>query len=212
MLALSHQRECVSTKITSITGERLSRNRRIGWCISGLLNSTWCSSWKDEGTGIWWCCKHVWCSKRSTGQNKPDIPGAIYTHCKAHCLNLIITHACKIPLIRNMKDIVQTVAFTFQYSAKRINMFKEELKENITAKGSMEKIRKLQTTSMCETRWASRANALFTFRAFLDVIDDCNVVLLFCGLKEKDKLQNEILNKKKTLIYKKKKPNIYCNE
>ena len=26
---------------------------------------------------------------------------------------------------------------------------------------------------------------------------------LFCGLKEKDKLQNEILNKKKTLIYKK---------
>ena len=84
-----------------------------------------------------------------------------------------------------MKDIVQQVAFTFQYSAKRINMFKEELKENITAKGSMEKIRKLQT--MCETRGASRANALFTFRAFLDVIDDCNVVLLFCGLKEKDK-------------------------
>ena len=31
------------------------------------------------------------------------------------------------------------------------------------------------------------------------------MVLLFCGLKEKDKLQNEILNKKKTLIYKKKK-------
>ena len=29
MLALSHQRECLSTKITSITGERLSRNRRI---------------------------------------------------------------------------------------------------------------------------------------------------------------------------------------
>ena len=34
------------------------------------------------------------------------------------------------------------------------------------------------------------------------------MVLLFCDLKEKDKLQNEILNKKKTLIYKKK----YCNE
>ena len=32
----------------------------------------------------------------------------------------------------------------------------------------------------------------------------CNVVLLFCGLKQKDKQQNEILNKKKTLIYKKK--------
>ena len=32
---------------------------------------------------------------------------------------------------------------------------------------------------------------------------DCNVVLLCCSLKEKDNLQNEILNKKKTLIYKK---------
>ena len=29
------------------------------------------------------------------------------------------------------------------------------------------------------------------------------MVLLFCGLKEKDKLQNEILNSKKTLILKK---------
>ena len=38
------------------------------------------------------------------------IPGAIYTHCKAHCLNLVITHACRIPLIRNMIDIVQQVA------------------------------------------------------------------------------------------------------
>ena len=31
MLALSHQRECVNTKITSFTGERLSRNRRIAY-------------------------------------------------------------------------------------------------------------------------------------------------------------------------------------
>ena len=86
----------------------------------------------------------------------------------------------------NMIDIVQKVAFTFQYSAKRINMFKKELKENIQAKGSMgKKTQKLQT--MCETRWASLANALFTFKAFLEVIDDCNVVLLFCGLKEKEK-------------------------
>ena len=38
MLALSHQCECVSTKITSITGERLSRNRRFKCelCIYGM--------------------------------------------------------------------------------------------------------------------------------------------------------------------------------
>ena len=40
----------------------------------------------------------------------------------------------------------------------------------------------------------------------------CNVVLLFCGLKQKDKLQNEILNKKKTLIYKKKSNSLTNNE
>ena len=38
-----------------------------------------------------------------------------------------------------MIDTVQQVAFTFQYSAKRIKVFKEELKENIPAKGSMGK-------------------------------------------------------------------------
>ena len=37
MLALSHQREYVSTKITSITGERLSRNRHID--LNKTLNS-----------------------------------------------------------------------------------------------------------------------------------------------------------------------------
>ena len=35
----------------------------------------------------------------------------------------------------------------------------------------------------------------------------CNVVLLFCSLKEKDKLQSEILNKMITFIYKTKQKN-----
>ena len=29
-------------------------------------------------------------------------PKAVYTHCRAHCLNLIIVHSCDQPLIRNM--------------------------------------------------------------------------------------------------------------
>ena len=98
------------------------------------------------------------------------VPGAIYTHCKAHCLNLVVTHACKLPEIRNMLDIVQQIAFAFQYSAKRTNVFKEELSGNNTAKASMERRTKLQT--LCETRWASRANALFTFKSSLQVINE----------------------------------------
>ncbi|XP_048770497.2 52 kDa repressor of the inhibitor of the protein kinase-like [Ostrea edulis] len=68
-----------------------------------------------------------------------------------------------------MMDVVQQIAFAFHFSAKRIDVFKEEVKENDEAKASMEKRQKLQT--LCETRWASGANALFTFKASLEVID-----------------------------------------
>jgi hypothetical protein len=49
-----------------------------------------------------------------------QIPNAVYTHCKAHCLNLAIVHACSETFVKNMMGTVQTVAFAFNYSAKRL--------------------------------------------------------------------------------------------
>ncbi|XP_053398293.1 zinc finger MYM-type protein 1-like [Mercenaria mercenaria] len=92
---------------------------------------------------------------------RAQYPEAIYTHCKAHCLNLAIIHACKIGYIRNMMDIVQTVAFAFNYSAKRLLTFKETLEADDVSRANMEERKRLQ--SLCETRWAARADALHTF-------------------------------------------------
>ena len=48
------------------------------------------------------------------------VPEAIYTHCKAHSLNLSIVHASKEVIIRNTFYTVQEIAFAFNYSAKRV--------------------------------------------------------------------------------------------
>ncbi|XP_033758104.1 zinc finger MYM-type protein 1-like [Pecten maximus] len=53
------------------------------------------------------------------------VPLALYTHCIAHSLNLSIVHSCKETIVRNMMDTVQTVAFAFDYSAKRLMNFEE---------------------------------------------------------------------------------------
>ena len=35
---------------------------------------------------------------------KQHFPLAVYTHCAGHCLNLVISHSCNIPIIRNAVD------------------------------------------------------------------------------------------------------------
>lgn len=94
---------------------------------------------------------------------KERVPEATYTHCKAHNLNLCIIHACKEPLVRNVMDTIQAIAFAFDYSAKRLLKFNDTLEEDELARNRMDNRRKLKT--LCETRWASRADALFTFKS-----------------------------------------------
>lgn len=91
------------------------------------------------------------------------VPGAIYTHCKAHNLNLSIIHACKETLVRNVMNTLQEIAFIFDYSAKKLSLFKEQLVNDAVARTNMEGRQKLKT--LCETRWASRSEALYTFKA-----------------------------------------------
>lgn len=95
-------------------------------------------------------------------------PQALYIHCKAHQLNLALVHSSKEPCVRNMMSTVQEIAFCFDYSAKRLLAFSDELKENENARDEMARRSKLRT--LCETRWSSRADALFTFRAAFSVV------------------------------------------
>ena len=52
---------------------------------------------------------------------------AVYTHCKAHFLNLSIMHAYDSMHAKNMMAIVLTIAFAFDYSAKQLLRFYENL-------------------------------------------------------------------------------------
>ncbi|VDI83267.1 Hypothetical predicted protein [Mytilus galloprovincialis] len=99
------------------------------------------------------------------------VPLASYVHCKPHNLNLAIVHACKEPLVRNLMDTVQAIAFAFDYSAKRLTSFKENLgtAPNVV-KEEMGRRQKLKT--LCETRWASRSDSLFTFLHAYSVVCD----------------------------------------
>ncbi len=99
---------------------------------------------------------------------RTDYPFATYVYCRAHCLNICIVHSCQLPLVRNLMDTIQQISFSFKASAKRLSVYEEELQQNDEARENMENKTKLQV--LCDTRWASRANALFTFKASYDVI------------------------------------------
>ena len=98
-------------------------------------------------------------------------PQATYVHCKAHCLNLAIVHACKDAVITYVLDKIQDIAFALTLNAKKLLAFQENLKEApINIKEEMGRKTKLQ--KLCETRWAARANSLNTFRVCYSVIVD----------------------------------------
>ncbi|KAJ8314715.1 hypothetical protein KUTeg_006865 [Tegillarca granosa] len=63
---------------------------------------------------------------------------------------------------------VQEVGFAFEYSAKRLECFKDELSTNEHVKDTMERTTKLKT--LCETRWISRSDALTTFKQVFPVV------------------------------------------
>ena len=46
-------------------------------------------------------------------------PLALYTHCRSHVLNLSITSACTIPIIRNMIGVIKEVFLFTDASPKR---------------------------------------------------------------------------------------------
>jgi hypothetical protein len=77
-------------------------------------------------------------------------PQASYIHCKAHQLNLALVHSSKELCVRNMMSTVQEIAFSFDYSAKRLTAFSAELADNQNVQEEIERRWKLRT--LCETR------------------------------------------------------------
>lgn len=84
-------------------------------------------------------------------------PLALYTHCSSHILNLSIASACKIPLIRNMINVINDVFCHFNNSPKRQRFFENILQ----ALGS--EIKKQKLKGLCQTRWVERHTCFETF-------------------------------------------------
>ncbi|KAH3882007.1 hypothetical protein DPMN_005936 [Dreissena polymorpha] len=87
----------------------------------------------------------------------------LYTHRKAHSLNLAIMHASKEPCARNEMTTVKVIEFCLQHSAKMLLQFQEFRSNSDEDRAEMDRRTKLKT--LFETQWAARADALFTFKA-----------------------------------------------
>jgi len=100
---------------------------------------------------------------------RQSVLSALYVHCRAHCLyNLAVMHSSTDPCIRSVMTTVQEVGFAFDYSAKILNFFVDELAVDQDAHEKLKKRTKLRT--LCETRWTSRADALLTFKSAYSVV------------------------------------------
>ena len=66
-------------------------------------------------------------------------------------------------------DIVQKMSFSFTYSAKKLDQYQACLEQaDPNTKECMGRRSKLQ--NLCETRWAARSYALFTFKTSFPVV------------------------------------------
>ena len=106
-----------------------------------------------------------------------ECPVAVYTHCRAHCLNLAIVHSCDQPVIRNMLGTLKETCNVFKYSPKRNNLL-----WCVIGKDSPD-AKKTTLKKMCKTRWVERHKAYV--RGFLRPLLECHAVManerLFAG-------------------------------
>lgn len=84
-------------------------------------------------------------------------PQAIYVHCANHNLNLALSHACKIPPIRNCIGSMKEVVNFFRLSTKA----GLALKDHITA--SCPTAKQTRLLKFCETRWVEHLESLSLF-------------------------------------------------
>ena len=85
-------------------------------------------------------------------------PLATYTHCSGHCLNLVISHSCGLPIVRNVLDKVKATSLFFLKSPKRNGLLIEVVTKNVIEMG-----RRKPLIDLCKTRWAERHSAFQHF-------------------------------------------------
>lgn len=84
-------------------------------------------------------------------------PMALYVHCSAHSLNLALSKACTVPVIRNSLGTVNEIIKFFKSSAQRLELLKQKISQDMPTTNHSHLI------SMCETRWVERHKSIYRF-------------------------------------------------
>ena len=112
-------------KCESCTGEKVSE-AIISTLQQLQLDPMLCRAQTYDGAGNMAGCKNG-CAALFQKIN----PRAPYFHCASHGLNLALSHASKVPEIRNMICVLQSVGIFFKYSPKRQRQFEQAVERHI---------------------------------------------------------------------------------
>jgi hypothetical protein len=79
-------------------------------------------------------------------------PLAAYVHCNSHILNLVISHSCSQPEVRNVIDKIKTICTFFNAHAPK----RERLLNAIIMKEAPANEKRKALINLCQTRWAEQ--------------------------------------------------------
>ena len=88
------------------------------------------------------------------GRIQEVAPLATYIHCSGHCLNLVISHSCGIPEVRNVLDRLKHCCRTFLDSPKKNSLLEAVVKKNVP-----DGISRKAILDLCRTCWVERQSA-----------------------------------------------------
>lgn len=137
--------------IKTATGRNLGNNILNALSSLGVNCSNLCGQGYDGASSMSGCFNGVQAVIKETN------PAALYVHCSSHSLNLALMHASNIPAIRNCLGTVKSVIKFLKNSAKRMDIFREKIKEHLP------NVQWNTLKSMCETRWVENHEALIRF-------------------------------------------------
>lgn len=102
-------------------------------------------------------------------------PCALYVHCSSHCLNLALSHSCKVQSIRNCIGTIKSIGSFLKLSAKRTALLQEKIKQKCPEANWS------RLVLMCETRWVEKHTALMRFKEIYTAIIECLEDLSECN-------------------------------
>ncbi|KAF2899969.1 hypothetical protein ILUMI_06216 [Ignelater luminosus] len=117
-----------------------------------------------------------------------QFPLALYVHCSAHLLNLIIADTCKVRVLSNCLSTIHSIKIIFRTSALGINVLKEAIERN------MPKSRLKNLVVMCETRWVQKHDSVIRFDELLIPIAEAPEKLKQTGNRETFQTANQLIS------------------